>query len=68
MKKGDKVKWNLRNDEAKDIITKIQTIDFVFMNRQRRASDDNPQYEVVIVKKERLPCTKFQLSKRYCTS
>jgi hypothetical protein len=37
MKKGDKVKWNLRNDEAKDISTKIQTIDFVFMNRQRRA-------------------------------
>lgn len=47
LKKGDMVKWQFSNGETHGIITKIHTKDFVFMNRQRRASEENPQYEVM---------------------
>ena len=46
-KKGDMVRWNSSNGETHGAITKVHTKDFVFMNRQRRASEDNPQYEVI---------------------
>ncbi|GAA4166721.1 hypothetical protein GCM10022217_40970 [Chryseobacterium ginsenosidimutans] len=46
-KKGDMVKWRFSNGETHGIIIKIHTRDFVFMNRQRRASEENPQYEVM---------------------
>ncbi|SMP12531.1 MULTISPECIES: DUF2945 domain-containing protein [Chryseobacterium] len=44
LKKGDKVKWKFRYGETHGIITKIHTSDFIFINRQRRASQDSPQY------------------------
>ncbi len=47
LKKGDSVKWHFSNGETHGIIIKIHTKDFVFMNRQRRASEENPQYEVM---------------------
>lgn len=47
LKKGDLVKWRFSNGETHGIIIKIHTEDFVFMNRQRRASGENPQYEVM---------------------
>ncbi|MFC4163939.1 DUF2945 domain-containing protein [Epilithonimonas zeae] len=47
LKKGDAVKWKFRNGDTNGIIINIHTKDFVFMNRQRRASEDNPQYEVM---------------------
>ncbi|MEN4762016.1 MULTISPECIES: DUF2945 domain-containing protein [unclassified Chryseobacterium] len=47
LKKGDSVKWRFSNGETYGIIIKIHTKDFVFMNRQRRASEENPQYEVM---------------------
>lgn len=47
LKKGDKVKWKFRYGETHGIITKIHTSDFIFINRQRRASQDSPQYEVM---------------------
>ncbi|MXS70060.1 HVA1 family protein [Flavobacteriaceae bacterium W22] len=47
LEKGDKVKWKFRYGETHGIITKIHTSDFIFMNRQRRASHDSPQYEVI---------------------
>ena len=47
LKKGDHVQWRFRNGETHGIITKIYYKDFVFMNRQRRASETEPQYEVI---------------------
>lgn len=47
LKKGDHVKWKFRFGETHGIITSIHIKDFVFMNRQRRASEENPQYEVM---------------------
>ncbi|WP_312078861.1 DUF2945 domain-containing protein [Chryseobacterium sp.] len=47
LKKGDHVKWRFQNGETHGIITKIYTEDFVFMGRQRRASETEPQYEVM---------------------
>jgi hypothetical protein len=46
-KKGDNVKWKFQYGETYGIITNIHTKDFMFMNRQRRASEENPQYEVM---------------------
>jgi hypothetical protein len=46
-KKRDLVKWRFSNGETQGIIIKIHTKDFIFMNRQRRASEKNPQYEVM---------------------
>lgn len=43
LKKGDAVKWKFRYGDTNGIIINIHTKDFVFMNRQRRASEDNPQ-------------------------
>lgn len=47
LKKGDHVKWEFQNGETHGTITKIHTKDFMFMNRQRRASESEPQYEVM---------------------
>ncbi|WBX98008.1 MULTISPECIES: DUF2945 domain-containing protein [Chryseobacterium] len=47
LKKGDTVKWKFQNGETNGVITKIHTSDFIFMKRQRRASQDSPQYEVM---------------------
>lgn len=47
LKKGDKVRWKFQNGETQGIVTTIHKSDFVFMGRQRRASEENPQYEVV---------------------
>lgn len=46
LKKGDHVKWQFQNGETHGTITEIHTKDFVFMGKQRRASNDEPQYEV----------------------
>lgn len=47
LKKGDTVKWKFRYGETHGIIVKIHTKDFIFMNKQRRASETEPQYEVM---------------------
>lgn len=47
LKIGDMVRWNSSYGETHGKITHIHTKDFVFMNRQRRASEDEPQYEVM---------------------
>ncbi|MDQ0593970.1 hypothetical protein QFZ37_002339 [Chryseobacterium ginsenosidimutans] len=47
LRKGDLVKWRFSNGETQGIIIKIHTKDFIFMNRQRRASEEAPQYEVM---------------------
>ncbi len=47
LKKGDRVKWKFRYGETHGIVTRIYTKDFLFMNRQRKASEEDPQYEVM---------------------
>lgn len=47
LKIGDTVQWKFRYGETHGIITKVHTKDFVFMDRQRRASEESPQYEVM---------------------
>lgn len=47
LKKGDHVKWKFQYGETHGIITEVHQKDFVFMNRQRRASESEPQYEVM---------------------
>lgn len=47
LKKGDQVIWKFQNGETNGSVTKVHTKDFVFMGRQRRASEEEPQYEVM---------------------
>lgn len=47
LKKGDSVKWKFRYGETNGVIIRIHTSDFIFMNRQRKASVESPQYEVM---------------------
>ena len=44
--KGDKVSWNSEEGRIEGEIVKIHESDFQFMKQQRRASKDEPQYEV----------------------
>lgn len=43
---GDHVSWNSDVGRVRGTITKIHKKDFQFMGKDRRASDDEPQYEV----------------------
>ena len=47
LKKGDKVKWKFRYGETQGAIIQVHIKDFIFMNRQRKASEESPQYEVM---------------------
>lgn len=44
---GDHVSWKFRYGETQGVVTKIHTKDFVFMDKNRRASEEEPQYEVI---------------------
>ncbi|MFB0834598.1 hypervirulence associated TUDOR domain-containing protein [Arthrobacter halodurans] len=43
---GDHVGWNSEAGRITGEVTRIHTRDFSFMGRQRRASPEEPQYEV----------------------
>ncbi|UPG83833.1 DUF2945 domain-containing protein [Luteibacter aegosomatis] len=45
-KVGDHVRWNSEAGHVTGTITKIHKRDFEFMGRTRRATEDEPQYEV----------------------
>ena len=45
-KVGDHVGWNSEAGRISGEITKIHTDDFHFLGRQRRASPEDPPYEV----------------------
>ncbi len=47
LKKGDMVKWDSSNGQTHGKITAVHKKDFTFMDRQRRASEYEPQYEVM---------------------
>lgn len=43
---GDHVSWNSEAGEVSGTITKIHSKDFNYKGHTRRASADNPQYEI----------------------
>lgn len=43
---GDHVSWNSEAGEVSGTITKIHDTDFNYKGHTRRASADNPQYEI----------------------
>ncbi|MDI3331605.1 MAG: DUF2945 domain-containing protein [Micrococcus sp.] len=43
---GDHVSWNSEAGRVRGTITKVHTSDFEFKGRTRRASKDEPQYEI----------------------
>lgn len=43
---GDHVKWNSEAGYVTGKITKVHTADFEYKGHQRRASKDDPQYEI----------------------
>ncbi len=47
LKKGDQVKWQTQNGETHGAVTKVHKEDFTFMGKKRRASEDEPQFEVM---------------------
>lgn len=45
-KTGDHVSWNSEAGRIRGKITKVHTSNFEFMGRTRRASKEEPQYEI----------------------
>lgn len=43
---GDHVKWNSEAGYVTGKITKVHTADFEYKGHRRRASKDDPQYEI----------------------
>jgi hypothetical protein len=43
---GDHVSWNSEAGRVTGKITKVHTNDFTYKGHNRRASDDEPQYEI----------------------
>jgi len=43
---GDHVSWNSEAGRVTGKITKVHTSDFTYKGHNRRASDDEPQYEI----------------------
>ena len=67
LKKGDHIKWRFQNGETHGIIIKIHTSYFIFMNRQRRASESKPQYEVMSEKTGKTAAHKASALKKIST-
>ncbi|VDS09805.1 hypothetical protein PARHAE_03012 [Paracoccus haematequi] len=45
-KVGDRVRWNSEAGHVTGRITRIHTRDFDYKGHRRRASEDDPQYEI----------------------
>ena len=43
---GDHVTWDSEAGQVSGKITKVHTSDFTYKGHNRRASDDEPQYEI----------------------
>ncbi|REE03394.1 DUF2945 domain-containing protein [Citricoccus nitrophenolicus] len=43
---GDHVSWNSEAGQVSGTITKVHTADFQYKGHTRRASKDDPQYEI----------------------
>ncbi len=55
---GDHVKWNSEAGYVTGKITRIHTSDFKYKGHQRRASEDDPQYEITSDKTDHIAAHK----------
>ena len=55
---GDRVSWNSEAGRVSGMITKVHDKDFEFLGRTRRASGEEPQYEVKSDKTDHLAAHK----------
>lgn len=55
---GDHVTWNSEAGHVSGTITKVHTEDFDFKGRTRRASEDEPQYEIASDKTDHIAAHK----------
>lgn len=55
---GDHVSWNSEAGRVSGTITKIHTADFDYKGHRRRASEDDPQYEIASDKTDHIAAHK----------
>ncbi|QCU77198.1 DUF2945 domain-containing protein [Citricoccus sp. SGAir0253] len=61
---GDHVSWNSEAGRVSGRITKVHTSDFEFKGRTRRASKEEPQYEIASDKTDHLAAHKGSALRR----
>lgn len=64
---GDHVSWNSEAGRVRGTITKVHTSDFEFKGRMRRASSEEPQYEIESDKTGHLAAHKGSALRRLST-
>ena len=64
---GDHVSWNSEAGRVRGTITKVHTSDFEFKGRTRRASSEEPQYEIESDKTGHLAAHKGSALRRLST-
>ncbi|MCT1908115.1 DUF2945 domain-containing protein [Brachybacterium paraconglomeratum] len=55
---GDHVSWDSEADRVTGTITKVHTADFDYKGHRRRASEDEPQYEIASDKTDHIAAHK----------
>ena len=55
---GDHVSWNSEAGRVSGTITKVHTADFDYKGHRRRASEDEPQYEIASDKTDHIAAHK----------
>ena len=55
---GDHVSWNSEAGRVTGTITKVHTADFDYKGHRRRASEDEPQYEIASDKTDHIAAHK----------
>lgn len=63
-KVGDHVTWNSEAGHVSGTITKVHTADFEYKGHTRRASEDEPQYEIISDKTDHVAAHKGSALKK----
>lgn len=63
-KVGDHVRWNSEAGHVTGRITRVHTRDFGYKGHRRRASDEDPQYEIQSDKTDHIAAHKGSALKR----
>ena len=61
---GDHVSWNSEAGRVSGRITKVHTADFEYKGHRRRASEDEPQYEIASDKTDHVAAHKESALRR----
>ncbi|MEO2097176.1 DUF2945 domain-containing protein [Brachybacterium paraconglomeratum] len=61
---GDHVSWNSEAGRVTGTITKVHTADFDYKGHRRRASEDEPQYEIASDKTDHIAAHKESALRR----